>query len=137
MYKDFGVMTFQPKMKSRITSPLARLRGALPSRQPPVLVCAENRSDGTCRGRRDSSGHLRHPARWPSRLADKTEQADLLQALFAATPKRDSRARASLRRLLLGRHRTSRIAVKYMVPVIILSDGYLANGAERGEFRSK
>ena len=24
----------------------------------------------------------------------------------------------------------SRIAVKYMVPVIVLSDGYLANGAE-------
>lgn len=65
-------------------------------------------------------------------LPTKTEQADLLQAIFgrnsdsplpviaAATPG-DCFAMA---------YEAVRIAVKYMTPVILLTDGYLANGAE-------
>jgi 2-oxoglutarate ferredoxin oxidoreductase subunit alpha len=65
-------------------------------------------------------------------LPTKTEQADLLQSLYgrhgespvpvlaAATPS-DCFAMA---------FEAVRIAVKYMTPVILLSDGYLANGAE-------
>ncbi len=65
-------------------------------------------------------------------LPTKTEQADLFQALFgrnsdsplpvlaAATPG-DCFAMA---------YEAVRIAIKYMTPVILLSDGYLANGAE-------
>jgi 2-oxoglutarate ferredoxin oxidoreductase subunit alpha len=65
-------------------------------------------------------------------MPTKTEQADLLQALYgrhgespvvvlaAATPA-DCFAMA---------FEAVRIAVKYMTPVILLSDGYLANGAE-------
>jgi len=65
-------------------------------------------------------------------MPTKTEQADLLQALYgrhgespvpilaAATPV-DCFAMA---------FEAVRIAVKYMTPVILLSDGYLANGAE-------
>ncbi len=65
-------------------------------------------------------------------LPTKTEQADLYQAIFgrnsdsplpviaAATPG-DCFAMA---------YEAVRIAVKYMTPVILLSDGYLANGAE-------
>ncbi|MFA5026627.1 MAG: 2-oxoacid:acceptor oxidoreductase subunit alpha [Candidatus Methylomirabilota bacterium] len=65
-------------------------------------------------------------------LPTKTEQADLYQALFgrnsdsplpvlaAATPS-DCFAMA---------YEASRIAIKYMTPVILLTDGYLANGAE-------
>ncbi|HVR74428.1 MAG TPA: 2-oxoacid:acceptor oxidoreductase subunit alpha, partial [Planctomycetota bacterium] len=65
-------------------------------------------------------------------LPTKTEQADLLQAMFGrngecpvcilapATPA-DCFAMAI---------ESFRIAVKHMVPVILLSDGYLANGAE-------
>ena len=65
-------------------------------------------------------------------LPTKTEQADLLQALFgrngecpmpviaAATPS-DCFAMAI---------EAFRIATKYMVPVLLLSDGYLANGSE-------
>jgi 2-oxoglutarate ferredoxin oxidoreductase subunit alpha len=65
-------------------------------------------------------------------MPTKTEQADLLQALYgrhgesplpvlaAATPA-DCFAMA---------FEAVRIALKYMTPVILLSDGYLANGAE-------
>jgi 2-oxoglutarate ferredoxin oxidoreductase subunit alpha len=65
-------------------------------------------------------------------LPTKTEQADLFQAIFgrnsdsplpvlaAATPG-DCFAMA---------YEAVRIAIKYMTPVILLSDGYLANGAE-------
>jgi len=65
-------------------------------------------------------------------LPTKTEQADLLQAIFgrnsdsplpvlaAATPG-DCFAMA---------YEATRIAIKYMTPVILLTDGYLANGAE-------
>lgn len=65
-------------------------------------------------------------------MPTKTEQADLLQALFgrhgesplpvlaAATPT-DCFATA---------FEAVRIAVKYMTPVVMLADGYLANGAE-------
>jgi 2-oxoglutarate ferredoxin oxidoreductase subunit alpha len=65
-------------------------------------------------------------------LPTKTEQADLYQAIFgrnsdsplpvlaAATPG-DCFAMA---------YEAVRIAIKYMTPVILLSDGYLANGAE-------
>jgi 2-oxoglutarate ferredoxin oxidoreductase subunit alpha len=65
-------------------------------------------------------------------LPTKTEQADLFQAIFgrnsdsplpviaAATPA-DCFAMA---------YEAARIAIKYMTPVILLTDGYLANGAE-------
>jgi len=65
-------------------------------------------------------------------LPTKTEQADLLQAVWgrnseapipviAPSTPADNFATA---------FEASRIALKYMTPVIVLSDGYLANGAE-------
>lgn len=65
-------------------------------------------------------------------MPTKTEQADLLQALFgrngdaplpvlAASRPSDSFETA---------YEACRIAIKYMTPVILLSDGYIANGAE-------
>ena len=65
-------------------------------------------------------------------MPTKTEQADLLQAMFgrhgesplpviAATTASDCFYMA---------YEAVRIAVKYMTPVILLTDGYLANGAE-------
>jgi 2-oxoglutarate/2-oxoacid ferredoxin oxidoreductase subunit alpha len=65
-------------------------------------------------------------------LPTKTEQADLLQALFG----RNSEAPVPVLApstpgdCFWVALEASRIATKYMVPVIILSDGYLANGAE-------
>ena len=65
-------------------------------------------------------------------LPTKTEQADLLQALFgrnseAPVPVLAAATPGDCFWIALE---ASRIAVKYMVPVIVLSDGYLANGAE-------
>jgi 2-oxoglutarate/2-oxoacid ferredoxin oxidoreductase subunit alpha len=65
-------------------------------------------------------------------LPTKTEQADLLQAMYG----RNSEAPIPILSASTPGDcfwvaiEASRIALKYMIPVIILSDGYLANGAE-------
>jgi 2-oxoglutarate ferredoxin oxidoreductase subunit alpha len=65
-------------------------------------------------------------------LPTKTEQADLMQAMYG----RNSEAPvvviapASPGDCFFVAYEAIRIAVKYMVPVIVLSDGYLANGSE-------
>ena len=135
-FKDFGVITFQAEDEiAAITSAIgASYSGALGitatsgpgmalktealglavAVELPLVVCDIQRGG-------PSTG-----------LPTKTEQADLLQALYgrnseapipvlaAATPS-DCFAIAL---------EASRIAIKYMVPVIVLSDGYLANGSE-------
>jgi len=65
-------------------------------------------------------------------LPTKTEQADLLQALFGRNSESPVPvlAPSSPGDCFWIALEASRIAVKYMVPVIVLSDGYLANGAE-------
>jgi 2-oxoglutarate ferredoxin oxidoreductase subunit alpha len=65
-------------------------------------------------------------------LPTKTEQADLLQALFGRNSEAPIPiiAAATPSDCFWAALEASRIAVKYMIPVIILSDGYLANGAE-------
>src|SRR4029079_2428359 len=65
-------------------------------------------------------------------LPTKTEQADLFQALYgrnseAPIPVLAASTPGDCFWVALE---ASRIALKYMVPVIILSDGYLANGAQ-------
>ncbi|HWW92588.1 MAG TPA: 2-oxoglutarate ferredoxin oxidoreductase subunit alpha, partial [Vicinamibacteria bacterium] len=62
----------------------------------------------------------------------KTEQADLLQALFGRNSEAPVPvlAAATPGDCFWVALEASRIAIKYMVPVIVLSDGYLANGAE-------
>jgi 2-oxoglutarate ferredoxin oxidoreductase subunit alpha len=65
-------------------------------------------------------------------LPTKTEQADLLQALYGRNSEAPVPilAPATAGDCFWMAVEASRIALKYMVPVIILSDGYLANGAE-------
>jgi 2-oxoglutarate ferredoxin oxidoreductase subunit alpha len=65
-------------------------------------------------------------------LPTKTEQADLLQALFGRNSEAPIPviAAATPADCFWVALEACRIAVKYMVPVILLSDGYLANGAE-------
>jgi 2-oxoglutarate ferredoxin oxidoreductase subunit alpha len=65
-------------------------------------------------------------------LPTKTEQADLLQALFGRNSEAPIPvlAAATPADCFWVAIEASRIAIKYMVPVVILSDGYLANGAE-------
>jgi 2-oxoglutarate ferredoxin oxidoreductase subunit alpha len=65
-------------------------------------------------------------------LPTKTEQADLFQALFgrnseAPVPVIAARTSGDC---FYAMYEAARIALKYMTPVILLSDGYLANGSE-------
>ena len=135
-YKHFGVLTFQAEDEiAAITSAIgAAYSGSLAitttsgpgmalktealglavMTELPLVVCDIQRGG-------PSTG-----------LPTKTEQADLLQAMFG----RNSEAPIPVLApstpgdCFWTAMEASRIALKYMVPVIILSDGYLANGAE-------
>jgi 2-oxoglutarate ferredoxin oxidoreductase subunit alpha len=135
-YKDFGVMTFQAEDEiAAITSAIgAAYAGALAitttsgpgmalkteamglavAVEIPLVVCDIQRGG-------PSTG-----------LPTKTEQADLLQALFGRNSEAPIPivAAATPSDCFWAALEASRIAIKYMVPVILLSDGYLANGAE-------
>ncbi len=65
-------------------------------------------------------------------LPTKTEQADLLQAIFGRNSEAPLPvlAPATPGDCFWIALEACRIAIKYMTPVIVLSDGYLANGAE-------
>jgi 2-oxoglutarate ferredoxin oxidoreductase subunit alpha len=135
-YKNFGVLTFQAEDEiAAITSSIgAAYSGALAitttsgpgmalkteaiglaiMTELPIVVCDIQRGG-------PSTG-----------LPTKTEQADLLQAMFgrnseAPVPVLAPSTPGDCFWIALE---ASRIALKYMVPVIVLSDGYLANGAE-------
>jgi 2-oxoglutarate/2-oxoacid ferredoxin oxidoreductase subunit alpha len=135
-YKDFGVLTFQAEDEiAAITSAIgASYSGALAitstsgpgmalktealglavATELPLVICNIQRGG-------PSTG-----------LPTKTEQADLLQALFGRNSEAPIPvlAAATPGDCFWIAVEASRIALKYMVPVIILSDGYLANGAE-------
>lgn len=135
-YKDFGVITFQAEDEiAAVTAAIGAAYGgslgitttsgpgmALKTEaiglaiavELPLVVCDIQRGG-------PSTG-----------LPTKTEQADLLQALFgrnseAPVPVLAPSTSGDCFWIALE---AARIAVKYMVPVIVLSDGYLANGAE-------
>jgi len=135
-YKNFGVLTFQAEDEiAAITSSIgAAYSGSLAitttsgpgmalkteaiglaiMTELPIVICDIQRGG-------PSTG-----------LPTKTEQADLLQAMFgrnseAPVPVLAPSTPGDCFWIALE---ASRIALKYMVPVIILSDGYLANGAE-------
>ena len=65
-------------------------------------------------------------------LPTKTEQADLLQAMYGRNGEAPVAIIAAKSPVdcFDAALEAARIAVKYMTPVILLSDGYLANGAE-------
>ncbi|MGH9683655.1 MAG: 2-oxoacid:acceptor oxidoreductase subunit alpha [Candidatus Acidiferrales bacterium] len=135
-YKDFGVMTFQAEdeiaaITSAIGAAYAGALGITTTSGPgmalktealglavavelPLVVCDIQRGG-------PSTG-----------LPTKTEQADLLQALFGRNSEAPIPvlAPSSPGDCFWIALEASRIAIKYMVPVIILSDGFLANGAE-------
>src|SRR5271156_4447962 len=135
-YKDFGVTTFQAEdeiaaITSAIGAAYAGALGITSTSGPgmalktealglavavelPLVVCDIQRGG-------PSTG-----------LPTKTEQADLLQALFGRNSEAPIPvlAPATAGDCFWIALEASRIAIKYMVPVIILSDGYLANGAE-------
>ena len=136
MFKEFGVLTFQAEDEiAAMTSAIgAAYGGALAitttsgpgmalkmeaiglaiATELPLVICNIQRGG-------PSTG-----------LPTKTEQADLFQALFGRNSEAPVPvlAPATPGDCFWMALEASRIAVKYMVPVIILSDGYLANGAE-------
>src|SRR3989449_2995112 len=136
MYKEFGVMTFQAEDEiAAMTSAIgAAYGGALAitttsgpgmalkmeaiglaiAVELPIVICDIQRGG-------PSTG-----------LPTKTEQADLLQALYGRNSEAPIPvlAAATPGDCFWMALEASRIAIKYMVPVILLSDGYLANGAE-------
>ena len=65
-------------------------------------------------------------------LPTKTEQADLMQALYGRNSESPIVVLAPLSPgdCFYIAYEAVRIAIKYMVPVMVLSDGYLANGSE-------
>lgn len=135
-HKNFGVKTFQAEDEiAAITSAIgAAFGGALAITttsgpglalktegmglavmlELPLVICDIQRG-GPCTG-----------------LPTKTEQADLLQAVYgrnseAPIPVVAPSTPADCFDIAFE---AARIAIKYMTPVLILSDGYLANGAE-------
>ena len=135
-YKNFGVLTFQAEDEiAAITSAIGasyagklaitttsgpgmalktEALGLAVMTELPLVVCDIQRGG-------PSTG-----------LPTKTEQADLLQALFGRNSEAPIPviAAATPADCFWIAFEASRIALKYMVPVIVLSDGYLANGAE-------
>ncbi|HEX6201285.1 MAG TPA: 2-oxoacid:acceptor oxidoreductase subunit alpha, partial [Thermoanaerobaculia bacterium] len=65
-------------------------------------------------------------------LPTKTEQADLLQVLFGRNSESPLPviAAASPQDAFWAALEACRVAVRYMTPVVLLSDGYIANGSE-------
>ena len=65
-------------------------------------------------------------------LPTKTEQADLNQALYGRNGEAPLPiiAAATPGDCFFAAYEASRIALKYMVPVVLLTDGYVANGSE-------
>jgi len=136
MYKEFGVMTFQAEDEiAAVTSAIgAAYGGALAitttsgpgmalkmeaiglaiAVELPIVICNIQRGG-------PSTG-----------LPTKTEQADLFQALYGRNSEAPIPvlAAATPGDCFWMALEASRIALKYMVPVVVLSDGYLANGAE-------
>ncbi|HZN62934.1 MAG TPA: 2-oxoacid:acceptor oxidoreductase subunit alpha [Planctomycetota bacterium] len=135
-YKNFGVITFQAEdeiaaVTAAIGASYAGALGVTGTSGPgvalkseainlavmvelPLIICDVQRGG-------PSTG-----------LPTKTEQADLLQALYGRNSESPVcvLAPATPGDCFDIAIQAARIATKYMVPVFILSDGYLANGAE-------
>jgi 2-oxoglutarate ferredoxin oxidoreductase subunit alpha len=136
MYKNFGVTTFQAEDEiAAITSAIgASYAGAL----------AITTTSGPGMALKTEALGLAVAVELPLVVIDvqrggpstglptKTEQADLLQALYGRNSEAPIPvlAAATPGDCFWMALEASRIAIKYMVPVILLSDGYLANGAE-------
>ncbi len=136
MYKDFGVITFQAEdeiaaMTSAIGASYAGCLAITTTSGPGMALKME--AIGLAIATEIPVVIVDVQRGGPSTgLPTKTEQADLFQALYgrnseAPVPVLAAATPGDCFWIALE---ASRIALKYMVPVIVLSDGYLANGAE-------
>jgi 2-oxoglutarate ferredoxin oxidoreductase subunit alpha len=136
MFKEFGVVTFQAEDEiAAVTSAIGASYGgslALTTTSGPGMAL-KTEAIGLAIATELPLVLCNIQRGGPSTgLPTKTEQADLLQALFgrnseAPVPVLAASTPGDCFWVALE---ASRIALKYMVPVIVLSDGYLANGAE-------
>jgi 2-oxoglutarate ferredoxin oxidoreductase subunit alpha len=136
MYKEFGVVTFQAEDE------IAAITAAIGAAYAGSLAITTTSGPGMAL-KTEAIG-LATMVELPLVVVDiqrggpstglptKTEQADLLQALFGRNSEAPVPvlAASSPGDCFWVALEASRIAIKYMVPVIVLSDGYLANGAE-------
>jgi 2-oxoglutarate ferredoxin oxidoreductase subunit alpha len=136
MYKNFGILTFQAEDEiAAVTSAIGAAYGG---------ALAVTTTSGPGMALKTEAIGLAIMTELPLVIVDvqrggpstglptKTEQADLLQALFgrnseAPLPVLAASTPGDCFWMALE---AARIATKYMVPVIVLTDGYLANGAE-------
>ena len=136
MYKNFGVVTFQAEDEiAAVTSAIGAAYGG---------CLATTTTSGPGMALKMEAIGLAIAVELPIVIVDiqrggpstglptKTEQADLFQAIFgrnseAPLPVLAPQTPGDCFWIAIE---ASRIALKYMTPVIILSDGYLANGAE-------
>ena len=136
LFKNFGVVTFQAEDE------IAGVGAALGAAFGGAVAVTTTSGPGMCL--KSETVNLAVSVELPLVIADiqrggpstglptKTEQSDLLMALYGRNG--DSPvpiiAAATPADCFMAAFDAVRIAVKYMTPVILLSDGYLANGAE-------
>jgi 2-oxoglutarate ferredoxin oxidoreductase subunit alpha len=135
-YKNFGVYTFQAEDE------IGGVGAALGAAFGGAIAVTTTSGPGMCL--KAETVNLAVSVELPLVIADiqrggpstglptKTEQADLLMALYGRNS--DSPipviAAATPTDCFEAAFEAVRVAVKYMTPVILLTDGYLANGAE-------
>ena len=136
MYKEFGVVTFQAEDEiAAITAAIgAAFAGSL----------AITTTSGPGMALKTEAIGLATMIELPLVIVDiqrggpstglptKTEQADLMQALYGRNSESPVVviAPATPGDCFYIAYEAVRLAIKYMVPVMVLSDGYLANGSE-------
>jgi 2-oxoglutarate/2-oxoacid ferredoxin oxidoreductase subunit alpha len=135
-FKEFGVLTFQAEDEiAAITSVIGAAYGG---------ALAMTTTSGPGMALKTEAMGLAIATELPMVIVDvqrggpstglptKTEQADLMQALFGRNSEAPIPvlAPATPGDCFWIAIEASRIALKYMIPVIVLSDGYLANGSE-------
>jgi len=136
LFKNFGVVTLQAEVE------IAGVGAALGAAFGGAIAVTTTSGPGMCL--KSETVNLAVSVELPLVIADiqrggpstglptKTEQSDLLMALYGRNG--DSPvpiiAAATPADCFMAAFEAVRIAVKYMTPVILLSDGYLANGAE-------
>jgi 2-oxoglutarate/2-oxoacid ferredoxin oxidoreductase subunit alpha len=136
MFKEFGVITFQAEDEiAAMTSVIGAAYGG---------ALAMTTTSGPGMALKTEAMGLAIATELPMVIVDvqrggpstglptKTEQADLMQALFGRNSEAPIPvlAPATPGDCFWIAIEASRIALKYMIPVIVLSDGYLANGSE-------
>lgn len=135
-YKNYGVITFQAEDE------IAAVTAAIGASYTGAIGITSTSGPGMCL--KSEAINLAVMTELPLVVIDvqragpstgmptKTEQADLLQALYGRNSESPLAVIAASRPAdcFDVAYEAIRIAIKYMTPVVLLSDGYIGNGAE-------